>query len=107
MSSPSALLLRGGSLVTQTPACASRRLPWCVASFIRHQPADVPDSSFGSQFEPGAPPMSPVTSYDAPTYRPTPGTSCDASWTCHHERRPHTTVCLLCRRDERVAAVAR
>ena len=37
--------------------------------------------------------MSPQTSY--------------ASWTCHHERRPHTTVCLLCRRDERTAAVAR
>ena len=38
--------------------------------------------------------MSPLASYDA-------------SWTCQHERRPHTTVCLLCRRDERVAAVAR
>jgi hypothetical protein len=33
--------------------------------------------------------------------------SYDASWTCQHERRPHTTVCLLCRRDEREAAVAR
>jgi hypothetical protein len=31
----------------------------------------------------------------------------DASWTCQHERRPHTTVCLLCRRDERAAAQAR
>jgi hypothetical protein len=31
----------------------------------------------------------------------------DASWTCQHERRPHTTVCLLCRRDERAAALAR
>jgi hypothetical protein len=46
--------------------------------------------------------MSPVTSYDAPAHA-----SYDASWTCHHERRPHTTVCLLCRRDERVAAIAR
>lgn len=33
--------------------------------------------------------------------------SFDASWTCHHERRPHTTVCLLCRRDERLAVLAR
>ena len=31
----------------------------------------------------------------------------DASWTCQHERRPHTTVCLLCRRDERAAVLAR
>jgi len=31
----------------------------------------------------------------------------DVSWTCHHERRPHTTVCLLCRRDERAAVLAR
>lgn len=31
----------------------------------------------------------------------------DASWTCQHERRPHTTVCLLCRRDERNAVLAR
>jgi hypothetical protein len=31
----------------------------------------------------------------------------DASWTCQHERRPHTTVCLLCRRDERAAILAR
>lgn len=30
-----------------------------------------------------------------------------ASWTCQHERRPHTTVCLLCRRDERAAVLAR
>ncbi|MDQ3995700.1 MAG: hypothetical protein M3303_01640 [Gemmatimonadota bacterium] len=34
-------------------------------------------------------------------------TSYDASWTCQHERRPHTTVCLLCRRDERAAVLAR
>jgi hypothetical protein len=34
-------------------------------------------------------------------------TTFDASWTCQHERRPHTTVCLLCRRDEREAAAAR
>ena len=33
--------------------------------------------------------------------------SYDASWTCQHERRPHTTVCLLCRRDERAAVLAR
>jgi hypothetical protein len=33
--------------------------------------------------------------------------SFDLSWTCHHERRPHTTVCLLCRRDERIAVLAR
>jgi hypothetical protein len=33
--------------------------------------------------------------------------SFDASWTCQHERRPHTTVCLLCRRDERAAVLAR
>ncbi len=33
--------------------------------------------------------------------------SYDLSWTCHHERRPHTTVCLLCRRDERNAVLAR
>lgn len=33
--------------------------------------------------------------------------SYDAPWTCHHERRPHTTVCLLCRRDERIAVLAR
>ena len=33
--------------------------------------------------------------------------SFDASWTCQHERRPHTTVCLLCRRDERLAVLAR
>lgn len=33
--------------------------------------------------------------------------SYDASWTCPHERRPHTTVCLLCRRDERAAVLAR
>jgi hypothetical protein len=31
----------------------------------------------------------------------------DGSWTCQHERRPHTTVCLLCRRDERNAILAR
>jgi hypothetical protein len=48
--------------------------------------------------------MSTVTSYDAPA-RTTP--TYTASWTCQHERRPHTTVCLLCRRDERAAAVAR
>jgi hypothetical protein len=34
-------------------------------------------------------------------------TTYDASWTCQHERRPHTTVCLLCRRDERDAVAAR
>jgi hypothetical protein len=34
-------------------------------------------------------------------------TSYEASWTCQHERRPHTTVCLLCRRDERAAVLAR
>jgi hypothetical protein len=39
--------------------------------------------------------MSPLASYD------------DPSWTCQHERRPHTTVCLLCRRDERAAVLAR
>jgi hypothetical protein len=33
--------------------------------------------------------------------------SYDLSWTCQHERRPHTTVCLLCRRDERIAVLAR
>jgi hypothetical protein len=33
--------------------------------------------------------------------------SYDASWACQHERRPHTTVCLLCRRDERLAVLAR
>jgi hypothetical protein len=33
--------------------------------------------------------------------------SFDAPWTCQHERRPHTTVCLLCRRDERAAVLAR
>jgi hypothetical protein len=33
--------------------------------------------------------------------------SYDASWTCQHERRPHTTICLLCRRDERAAVLAR
>ena len=33
--------------------------------------------------------------------------SFDVSWTCQHERRPHTTVCLLCRRDERIAVLAR
>jgi hypothetical protein len=33
--------------------------------------------------------------------------SFDASWTCQHERRPHTTICLLCRRDERAAVLAR
>jgi hypothetical protein len=33
--------------------------------------------------------------------------SYDATWTCQHERRPHTTVCLLCRRDERAAVLAR
>jgi hypothetical protein len=36
-----------------------------------------------------------------------PQSSYDASWTCHHERRPHTTICLLCRRDERAAVLAR
>jgi hypothetical protein len=32
-------------------------------------------------------------------------TSYDASWSCQHERRPYTTVCLLCRRDERNAVL--
>jgi hypothetical protein len=48
--------------------------------------------------------MSTVTSYDAPV-RTTP--TYTAAWTCQHERRPHTTICLLCRRDERAAATAR
>jgi len=53
--------------------------------------------------------MSPVTSYDAPArtaYDASTSTRYD-TWTCQHERRPHTTVCLLCRRDERAAAQAR
>jgi hypothetical protein len=46
------------------------------------------------QLDPGAHKMTSLASYDV-------------SWTCHHERRPHTTVCLLCRRDERIAVLAR
>jgi hypothetical protein len=48
--------------------------------------------------------MPPHASYDATMSQ---GTSYDASWTCQHERRPYTAVCLLCRRDERAAVLAR
>ena len=34
-------------------------------------------------------------------------TAYDAPWTCTHERRPHTTICIHCRREERAAVQLR
>jgi hypothetical protein len=34
-------------------------------------------------------------------------TTYDASWACTHERRPHTTICIHCRREERAAVQLR